>query len=872
MQFPRLDDTAFPDLQEARPYTFKNEFDYSMWQADCRIKLCNVPWHADCKHVVDWKDDDSRNAWFDGLQGTTIELGSDSRRVMDAVPVPLTYQQAARYNYCMMEAIYPDIDHSDSPRRLFYFIIGLEYRSPNATVLQLQLDAWTTYINHVSIPYLMLARGHAPMDACSADEYLSDPLKNQVWLGTTDVDFGNGSRRVADTVIRNLGSTEKVICFASTIPHERFASNIVRPSKVDASLPSFSNASGRAGYQYDVTGWNMPVEWDWSASGIAARPLDSASDAIPHLFIYGISGINAEHDLAILQDEYPLFIRSCAACFVVPSDMVTSEYLTIRSGVRIFKVTANTYTELEGFKLDKAAFDYPEGYADIAKLYSLPYAHLELSDDAGQTIPVRIEDISGDTLKTVSMLNLAFPFLDWTVLFTNVSGDGIVSVDWMRIDGKHAEGRVYDAADSFIRLGIPTYALHLERESEFLSANHAAALKTQANAEYGYQSNVANLNTARENVRDSNATMVTNTANQGTTATANVALSVAASSANTAAGNSTNTDITNYSRALNLVYLDADNYLNDAMLDATIEYGSQSTSSAAMYGIGGAAVAGGISGALTAIGGAGALAGAIAGGELGAVGGPIGIVAGIGVGAVLGAIGPTIQAAGSATNNNLVMSSKSAMNAAAKANNTTKTGSGNANASAKTTAANNLQTSVTNTNNTLATSQNTNNVNLANTNAGNVSTTNNAQSEYSRNIAVDNAQRGLDMVQAGFRYDRLSARQTPAASYGAYTGNPAADAYRKRVITMRVVTEGAAAIKQAGDWFQRYGYAYNALWEFEGWTGAKPYSYWQAAECWIDGDSQVTDDVKLAIDAILQAGTTVWKDADTIGKVKPNAR
>lgn len=38
MDFPRLDDTAFPDLQNARPYTFKNDFDYSKWQADCRIK------------------------------------------------------------------------------------------------------------------------------------------------------------------------------------------------------------------------------------------------------------------------------------------------------------------------------------------------------------------------------------------------------------------------------------------------------------------------------------------------------------------------------------------------------------------------------------------------------------------------------------------------------------------------------------------------------------------------------------------------------------------------------------------------------------------------------------------------------------------
>lgn len=873
MQFPRLNDTSFPHLQQADPYAYQNRFDYSKWTAECRIKLLDVPWHGDYKHVVDWKTDTVRDAWFDSREGESIELQADSRRVSDSIPVPVTYQLAQRYNYCMLEAKYPDIDYSESPRRLYYFIMGLEYLSPNTTRLQLQLDYWTTYINHVSIDWMMLQRGHAPMDACTADAYLQDPLGNQKWLGAADVDYGNGSQKVASMQLHDFGAADKLVCFASVIPFNEFGSAVAHGAANQSIPASFSNESGRAGYQLDVSGFGFRTGYDFADARIPSVPLSDGSGNIPHHFIYGIpADVLASGGIQKLQAEYPYFIKSCAGCFIVPDDMVSAEFMGSKSGLPFYAVEAKSSGF--DFALSKDAFGYDAAYADIAKLYSMPYAHLEFSDEAGRSFNVRIEDISGSTIEAVNQLNLAFPYLDWTVALVNIGSSGTRSVTWKRLDGSAEQVEVWESQHMqwALQLGIPTYTLLLSREVE-LDTAWASVQKARENAVLSYQSNAKNLNTARENVRDSNATMVTNTTNSGNTASANTALSVATSSANVAAGNQANTDITDYQRNLNNAYTSYDNALQAALVDIQRESSAATTSSAAAFGIGGGAISGAIQGGVAMAGGTAAVAGALAGAELGMVAGPAGIVAGLAIGGIMGAVSPSIQAAGSATNNNIVMTAKQSEADAAAQNNVNKTGSGNANASAKTSTANNLATTTTNNNNTLATQQNANNVALANTNASNISAVNNAQSEYSRNVSIVNAQLALDQVRKNHDWDRISARQSTPVAYGASTGDVRADAYGRRVFTMRVVTQGERAIMQAAAQFKRYGYRYDAAWEWNGWNAAgKPYSYWQASEVWLNDDSHATDGAKLAIDSILQAGTTVWKDADTIGKVGINGR
>lgn len=864
MEFPRLNDTAFPHLDDADPYRFRNTFDYSQWQADCRIKMLNVPWHADYKHAVAWDSDAARDEWFDSQAGESIELGSDSRRVMDAVPVPLTYQQAARYNYCMMEAEYPSIDYSDTPRRLYYFIVGLEYRSPNATVLHLQLDAWTTYINHVSIPYLFLARGHAPMDAVDADAYLKNPLEHSMYLGSADVDFGTGADNVRSLQVHDFGDADKVVCFASVVPYDEFQQVTAVGASSPGTEPTFSNTGDRYGYQLRVNGYEWRTAYDYSRTSMPSRPLSSAAGNVPQYWIYGIPAVDlfTGNGMRILQDVYPFFIKACVACFILPDDIVDARFIAIKNGLHFYEVSPRDDTGFE-FELDKAAFDYPAEYADIAKLYSMPYSHLQVSDDAGRSMDIRIEDISGNGLQAVNQLNLAAPFLDWNVVFSNVGASGITSVEWVKLDGSRAATDLLDAGyRSILQIGIPTYALLLSREKETQSGGYAAAMRARNNALLDYTTTARQTNTGHANAVDSNATMVTNTANNGSTAAANTALSVAAASANTTSANFASTMGTIASNSMLNANAAADRDLQATVIDTNRDAMAATNTNSMMGGITSAIAGSG--------GGAAALGGALM--AAGAIAAPGAIIGGAAVAAASSAASASINIAAANQNSVISFNASAAIAGATQANADTHVDNAQSQASTVNSLTTQAHTNVTNTNNALATNTTANNRALANTNAANSSATSNNNSLQSRNISIMNAQDRLRTVQDNYDYDLLAAKQNSPVPYGAFAGDPTAEAYGRKVVSMRVITESPTAIKQAGDWFLRYGYAYNGIWELDSWTDGRAYRYWQAGETWINGDSQVSDDIKTTIDAILQAGVTVWKDADTIGRVTPYER
>ena len=57
--------------------------------------------------------------------------------------------------------------------------------------------------------------------------------------------------------------------------------------------------------------------------------------------------------------------------------------------------------------LDKSRFHYPVRYANLAKLYTFPYAALELSDNDGTSAVIRIDNTG--TLTLHRRVGLAYP-------------------------------------------------------------------------------------------------------------------------------------------------------------------------------------------------------------------------------------------------------------------------------------------------------------------------------------------------------------------------------------------------------------------------------------------------------------------------------
>lgn len=171
MDFPHLQDTQFPHLQNENVYAFKNTFDYSRWNENTIVRLVNVLWDSSLNDAPLFERDEERDAWFDALtEGYALRLETAARIVPEGyVKLPLPYDVAARYNYLYVEVPYAtgdefiEYEQEYGIRRWYFFIDRIEYGAPNSTHVYVTNDFWTTFQNDVEIKYMLLERGHAPL-------------------------------------------------------------------------------------------------------------------------------------------------------------------------------------------------------------------------------------------------------------------------------------------------------------------------------------------------------------------------------------------------------------------------------------------------------------------------------------------------------------------------------------------------------------------------------------------------------------------------------------------------------------------------------------------------------------------------------------
>ena len=157
-KFPHVGNDAFPHLENVKPFERKVPFDYGRYDYTATLKLCSVTWPADYRHVVNWQSASARDAWFDSLEGKTVELANGFTRTQtDTVRVPVPYDVALTYNYVYMRVpqLTQDrpIDHEQAGgiRTICAFIDSCNYLSPSATEFILSVDVWTTYLPYKSV-------------------------------------------------------------------------------------------------------------------------------------------------------------------------------------------------------------------------------------------------------------------------------------------------------------------------------------------------------------------------------------------------------------------------------------------------------------------------------------------------------------------------------------------------------------------------------------------------------------------------------------------------------------------------------------------------------------------------------------------------
>ena len=113
------------------------------------------------------------------------------------------------------------------------------------------------------------------------------------------------------------------------------------------------------------------------------------------------------------------------------------------------------------------------------------------------------------------------------------------------------------------------------------------------------------------------------------------------------------------------------------------------------------------------------------------------------------------------------------------------------------------------------------------------------------------------------------ARNASPIQFGSYNGPYAPDAFCYKGIQIKVKTQSVSAIRQAGDFFARYGYALNQVWDVNqsGFNLMQHFTYWKAAEIWLNVNVEGGDEVRDTFKRIFMNGVTVWNSPTEIGRI-----
>lgn len=572
--------SEFPHVKNVDVYKFDNDFDYSRYDyTQMELQICTVPWDMGEAHigartisgignVVYFETRENRDAWFDAIPDDecyrfTTKFKELHRDLYIDVPIP--YDVCAKHNYLRVKYNLLANDDSlvqyekeDGLREWFWFIREVEFLAPNTTRLHILDDAFQTWIYDVDVSGMVLERGHAPLFSIDADTYLSNPLANNTYLLTEDVNFGEATQvSNIDAVVLNAGQMYAFVCTTGNV-----GSNWVN------RVPAASSYT---------------------------------SDGNPSVLVFCLPVADLGTLLSNVDLTYPQFKQTIQAVFFASLGL-----FDISSSFTFCNVTcywpASKRVTLDLTELNKSQFGYSSEYADIAKLYTYPYSYIEITDETGTTDVIKIEDTTG-TLEVSAALSLAYPFITIDAHLLGAGGNAGLNVTFKNIDDKsfNISGQWYETLRSW---NVPTFGVVLDPSVEYDYSTRFDRAQRVVDYQTAYNNETANVSTAKAN-QDASADLTVS--NSTLTTTAN---SATTSISNGSAGYTLNT-----TRDYNFGVMDADNAVIGATATSEIDAANEQAAIATASGVATSAV-GAIASAIT-----GDIAGAVSGAVNGIIGG-----------------------------------------------------------------------------------------------------------------------------------------------------------------------------------------------------------------------------------------------------------
>ena len=435
-RFPHIKGAnTWPGLKTVDPFALQVSFDPYLWGPDVVIHLCRTRLDAGYQNIGGWETAADRDAWFDSKAEHEFRLESEFHILPGTeIKLPIAFEVLNHYNQIFID--FPRTateDGSDTTTRYYYFISDVQYRSPSSTACIITVDEWSTHKFDVDFDYIDLDRGHAPMAAVSAASFLSDPMRNSSYLTAPDEVFGDGDRlRYSTRHVINAGPHWLVIAMTADPEQD----------------------PGEYGHREN---WRVPTSSAYRIEGAISQAVFAIEPGDANLMINRIN------------ERAPQLLPTVQAVFLIPKRMVTTGSTFSFLGVSCHEIAPQqTVTDL--ITLNQDMFGYPSEYRDIAKLYTMPYAWIELTDETGRTQRIAVEETTG-TLKVSVLASILAPFIGVDAYVAGIGSYGESQLTWDNMTS-HSFNIYGDWTRSLHRWNIPTYAVVQNSERAFEWLNH----------------------------------------------------------------------------------------------------------------------------------------------------------------------------------------------------------------------------------------------------------------------------------------------------------------------------------------------------------------------------------------------------------------
>lgn len=460
------------------------------WIPGTKIRLVSVPWDSQYRDVVEWDSAAARDAWFDSLAGDRFEQPADTYtylRPFEPIDIGLPFNRVNRYNYIVVDN--PPME-GDTTRRLYYFLTGIEYLTPQTTRVRLQLDVWTTYAATTTWGRSYLDRGHLGI----ANENATDSPESlrEYQSVPEDIDVG-------DTLA--VSSQHVWGLFAHAAPGRQ--AGIMYVVVCSADLQSDPGTVDKPNQQTA-----LPRIYDHLPNGCQYIALDAED----------------WNTFLTAMRAYSWISRNIQAIYCVPkglTDWVRADWqLNGKYGSVAAYVPSDTRpsTFAQVTPISDIRSSIPQRYRIVKKLLTYPYAVVELSGCDGAPVFYKPQLLSSDQTSIEFIGSSVAPFVRYGFYLRAYGNNGAssASVDNNPIPGGPSGGRsieyIGDTLDSAVWIdNFPQFSIVNDSYINYLASTAYVRSYQYDAAGWTRAKGMASLDMQRDITRNQ---LATNQANQ----------------------------------------------------------------------------------------------------------------------------------------------------------------------------------------------------------------------------------------------------------------------------------------------------------------------------------------------------------------------